>query len=140
MRGVSWCAGAAAQQFLGFLAPVAAEIFLQQIDHRPEMAAFLDIHLEQVAQVVERGRGGAEMALLLDRGGFGVALDDQQAAQHGAIFARHLLPGRLALVRAERDGAALDRGASRMPQRYSGIARKSNLAQPSRSTPTAVRR
>ena len=50
------------------------------------------------------------MALLLDRGGFGVALDHQQAAQHGAVFAGNFLPGRLALVRAERDGAAFDRG------------------------------
>ena len=50
-------AGTAAQQFLRLLAPVAAEVFLQQIDHGPEMAAFLDIHLEQVAQVVERRRG-----------------------------------------------------------------------------------
>ena len=73
------------------------------------MAALLDIHLEQVAQVVVRGRGGAEMALLLHRRGLGVALDHQQPAQHGAVFAGHLLPGRLALVRAEGDRAALDR-------------------------------
>ena len=51
------------------LAAVAAEILVQQIDHRPEVAAFLDVHLEQVAQVVERGRGGAEMTLLLDDAG-----------------------------------------------------------------------
>src|ERR1700692_3932846 len=63
-----------------FLAALAAEIFLQQVDHRPEMAAFLDIDLEQVAQVVERGRGLAEITLLLDRGRLGVALDHDQAA------------------------------------------------------------
>ena len=50
-------AGAAAQQIVGLVAPVGAEIFVQQIDHRPEMAAFLDIDLKQVAHVVERGRG-----------------------------------------------------------------------------------
>src|SRR5581483_7592759 len=49
--------GATAQQLVGLLATVAAEIFLQQVHHRPEMAAFLDIDLEQVAQVIERGRG-----------------------------------------------------------------------------------
>ena len=108
MRGRVLVAGAAPQQFFGFLAAVAAKIFLQQIDHRPEVAAFLDVHLEQVAQVIERRRGGAEVPLLLDRGRFGIALDHQQAAQHGAIFAGHFLPGRLALVRAERDGAAFD--------------------------------
>ena len=100
-------AGAAAQQIVGLLAAVAAEIFLQQIDHRPEMAAFLDIDLEQVAQVVERGRGLAEMALLLDRGRLGVALDHDQAAQHGAMLARHFLPGRLAEILAERNDAVL---------------------------------
>ena len=99
MRGLSGVAGAALQQLLGLLAAVAAEIFVQQIDHRPEVAAFLDIHLEHVAHVVERGRGLAEMALLLDRGRLGVALDHDQPAQHGAIFARHFLPGRLAVVR-----------------------------------------
>src|SRR5207248_9043497 len=48
------------------------------------------------------------MALLLDRSWFGVALHDDQAAQHRAVFARHLLPGRLALMRAETDLAVLD--------------------------------
>src|ERR1700688_3866067 len=55
--------------------------------------------------VIERGRGFAEMALLLDRSGLGVALDHDQAAQRGAIFARHFLPGRFAKMLAERDDA-----------------------------------
>ncbi len=38
------------------------------------MPPLLDIDLEQVAHVVERGRGRAEMALLLDRRRLGVAL------------------------------------------------------------------
>lgn len=100
-------AGAAPQQIIGFLAAVAAEIFLQEINHRPEMAAFLDIDLEQVAQVVERWRGLAEMALLFDRGRLGVALDHDQAAQRGAVFAGHFLPGRLAKVLAEGNDAVL---------------------------------
>src|SRR4051795_3948325 len=96
-----WAVGiarASAQQIVRLLAAVAAEIFLQQIDHCPEMAALLDIDLEDVAHVVERGRGLAEEALLLDRRGLSVALDRDQAAQHGAVFARHLLPGWLAVM------------------------------------------
>ena len=89
------------QQLLGLLAPVAAEIFVQEIDHCPEMPPFLDIDLEEVAHVVERGRGLAEMALLLDRSRLSIALDDDQAAQHRAIFAGHFLPGRLAQMLAE---------------------------------------
>ena len=100
-------AGAALQQLLGLLTAVAAEIFLQDIDHGPQMPAFLDIDLKHVAHVVERGRGLAEVALLLDRGGLGVALDDDEAAQHGAVFARHLLPGGLAVMLAERNRATL---------------------------------
>src|SRR5258708_34937256 len=38
------------------------------------------------------------MALLSARGGLGSALDDDEAAQHGAVLARHLLPGGLAHV------------------------------------------
>ena len=100
-------ARAALQQPFGLLAAVLAEIFLQQVDHRPEVAAFLDVDLEQVAHVVERGRGLAEVALLLDAGGLRVALDHDQPAQHGAVLARHLLPGLLALVGAEVDLAVL---------------------------------
>src|SRR6185312_8191449 len=84
-------------------------IFLQEIDHRPKVPGLLDIDLEQVAEVVERRRGGAEPALLLDRSRLGVALHGDEAAQHRAVFARDLLPGRLALMRAERYRAALDR-------------------------------
>jgi hypothetical protein len=61
------------------------------------------------------------MALLLDRGGLRVALDDDETAQHGAIFARHVLPGRLAIVAAERNLAAfLLRGEQDAPA-VSGI-------------------
>src|SRR6187200_545716 len=56
-----------AQQILGLLAAVPPEILLQQIDHRPQMAGFLYIDLEQVAQIVKRRGGAAEMALLLNR-------------------------------------------------------------------------
>ena len=95
----------ALEQHLRLLAAVAAEIGVQQVDHGPEMPAFLDVDLEQVAQVVERGRGLAEQALLLDRRRLGVALGHDQAAQGRAQLARHFLPGRLALVVAEGDHA-----------------------------------
>src|ERR1700722_16117695 len=71
------------------------------------MAAFLDIDLEQVAQVIERGRGLAEMALLLDGSRLCIALDHDQPPQHRTIFARHLLPGRLAKMLAEGNDAVL---------------------------------
>src|SRR6185437_3575083 len=100
-------AGMALEQRLGFLASVAAEIGVEQIDHRPEVTAFLDIDLEQIAQIVERRRGMAEQALLLDRGRLGVALSHDEAAQRRAQFARHLLPHRLAEFVAESDTAVL---------------------------------
>src|SRR3981081_1038557 len=50
---------------------------------KSEMEASLDIALEQVTQSGGRGRGLAEMTLLLDRSRLGVALDHDQAAQHG---------------------------------------------------------
>ena len=89
-------AGTAAQQIVGLLAAVATEILLQQIDHGPEMAAFLDIDLKQVAHVIERGRGLAEIALLFDRRRLGVTLHHDKAAQHGAILAWYFLPRFLA--------------------------------------------
>src|SRR5262249_8566201 len=100
-------AGAAAQQLVGFLAAVAAKVFLQQVDHGPEMPALLDIDLEQVAHVVERWCRLAEMALLFDRSRLGVALDDDEAPQHRAMLARHLLPGRFTVVLTERYPAVL---------------------------------
>ena len=45
------------------------------------------------------------MALLLDRGRLGVALDHDQAAKHRAVVARHPLPHGLALVVPEADAA-----------------------------------
>jgi hypothetical protein len=91
------------QQRLGLLAPVAAEVGVQQVHHRPEVAALLHVDLEEVAQVVQRGRGLAEAALLLDGRRLGVALDHDQPLQVGAVLAGHLLPDGLALLLPERD-------------------------------------
>ena len=104
-------AGPALQQALRLLAAVPSEVFLQQVDHGPQVPPFLDIDLEQVAHVVERRRGAAEMALLLDGGRLGIALDDDQPAQHRAIFAGHVLPDLLALVPAETDLAIVLAGS-----------------------------
>ncbi len=78
---------------------------MQQVDHGPKVAALLDVDLEQVAQVVEARRGQPKVALLLDAGRLGVALDDDQPLQCRAELAGHLLPGRLAAMRAEADRA-----------------------------------
>ena len=56
----------AGEEFFRFLTPVAAEVRMEQVHHRPQVAALFDVHLEEVAHVVERGRGLAQQALLLD--------------------------------------------------------------------------
>src|ERR1039458_6158476 len=65
------------------------------------MAAFLDVYLEQIAQVVKRGCGVAKHALLLDRRRLGIALGNDQTAQYGAEFTRNLLPDFLPIVVAK---------------------------------------
>ena len=98
-------AAAALEQRLGLLAAVAAEVGVQQVDHRPQVTAFFDVHLEQVPQVVQARAVRAELALLLDAGGLGVALDHDEAAKLVAELAWHLLPDGLALEVAEADAA-----------------------------------
>ena len=100
----------ALEQSLRLLAAVLAEIFDEQIDHRPQVAALLDIDLEEVAHVVEARRRRAEEALLLDRSGLRVALHDDEPAQKRPVLAGHFLPRGLALVPAERDRSPLDLG------------------------------
>ena len=85
------------QQSFGFLSPVAAEVAMQQVHHRPQMPPFLDIDLEQIAQVVKRRAGGAEQFLLLHGSRFGIALGYDDSPERGSIFAGNILPGRLAL-------------------------------------------
>ena len=64
--------------------------------------------------------------MLLHRRGLGVALDHQQPAQHGAVFAGHLLPRLLALVRAERNFPLLHR---RRQQHAPAILRHPHVAE-----------
>src|SRR5271165_3667877 len=77
------------QQRLGLFAPVAPEVSVQQIDHRPQMTPFFDVDLEKVAQVVQRRTRPAEMPLLLDRRRLGVALRHDQTTQDTAMLTRH---------------------------------------------------
>jgi hypothetical protein len=100
-------AAVALQQGFAFFAAVLAEVLVQQVHHGPQVAAFFHVDLEQVAQVVLAGRGQAQVALLLHRCRLGVALRDDDAAQVGAVFARHVLPGGFALVVTEVDLAVL---------------------------------
>ncbi|MGF6877471.1 hypothetical protein OKW35_006950 [Paraburkholderia sp. MM5477-R1] len=100
-------ARATAEQGFGFLTTVAAEVAMQQVHHRPQVAAFLDVDLEQVAKIVQRRRGQTEVTLLLDRGRFRIALRDDDAAQVRAMLAGHVLPRGFALVLAELDLAIL---------------------------------
>src|SRR5215475_14038788 len=71
------------------------------------MAAFLHVDLEQVTHVVKRGSRLAQVALLLDRGRFGIALNHYKTAQHGAVFTGDIMPCRLAEMAAERNSAIL---------------------------------
>jgi hypothetical protein len=110
-------AAAALEQGFGFFTAVAAEVLVQQVDHGPQVAAFLDVDLEEVAQVVHDWGREAQVALLLHRCGLGVALRHDDAAQVGAVLAGHVLPGLFALVVAEMDLAAFSPGFRKMPQR-----------------------
>ena len=69
------------EQLVRFLAAVAAEVAVEQVDHRPQVTAFFDVDLEEVAQVVQGRTGLAQLALLLDRGRLGVGLRDDDAAE-----------------------------------------------------------
>ena len=104
------------QQGLGLLPPVAAEVGVEQVHHRPQMAAFLDVDLEEVAQVIQRRGGVAEVSLLFHRRRLGVALHHDQPAQVAAELAGHLLPDRRSHRLAEADAAVgLGRGQEYAP-------------------------
>ena len=123
-------AGVAQQQRLGLVPAGPAEVGVQQVHHGPQVPALLHVHLEQVAQVIQAGRGQAEAALLLHRGGLGVALHHDQALQAGPVLARDLLPGRFALVLAEPDPPV------RRPARPGRSPTGSRGAVPGRSGPS----
>src|SRR5689334_8177380 len=96
-------AAAAFEQRVGFVAAVAAEVAVQQINHGPQMATFFDVHLKQIAQVVKRRTRLAELSLLFNWRGFGVALRDDDASQRVAKLAGHFLVRGAAVVVAKTD-------------------------------------
>src|SRR3984893_7972363 len=74
---------------------------MQQVHHGPGETSFFDIHLENVPQIVHRRTRQPQHPLLFDRGGFRVALGNDDSAQGGSVFTGHFLPRRLTLVNAE---------------------------------------
>ncbi len=104
------------EHLVGLVAAVAAEVAVQQVHHRPEVAALFDVDLEEVAHVVQARCGEAQVALLLHRRRLGVALHDDQPAEVGPVLAGHLLPDRFAQFVAERDSpVGLGRRRGRCP-------------------------
>src|SRR5205085_325764 len=85
------------------VATVATEVALKNVDHRPEVSALLDVHLEEVAKIIERRAGVAQTPLLLDRRGLCVGLRDDDAAQWVSELAGHFLVSVRAKVVAEAD-------------------------------------
>ena len=133
--------GVALQQRLGLLAAVAAEVGVQQVDHRPQVPALLHVDLEQVAQVVEataRSRpsrrccsteaGSVSPWMTISRCR-SARYSPGTCCQTGSPFCSPKAIRRSVL-----------RSARNTPQRYSSIATWSKCAQPSRPTATAVRR
>jgi hypothetical protein len=98
---------AALEQGLSLFAPVTAEVRVEQKDHRPEVPALFDVHLEQVTEIIHGWAGLPEQSLLLDACGFRVSLRDDQAPERVAMLAGHLLPHGLAVVVSTRDGSVL---------------------------------
>ena len=76
---------------IGFVATVATEVTVQQIDHGPKVPAFLDVHLKEVAKIVKRRTRLAELSLLFDGSGFSVALRDDDPSQSIAKLAGYFL-------------------------------------------------
>ena len=107
MRGLSRLPLWRDEELLGLVAPVPAEVGVQQVDHRPQMAPLFDVHLKQVPQVVQARAPLAEPPLLLDAGWLGVALRHDQPAKLIAELARHFLPDRLAEEVAESDATVV---------------------------------
>src|SRR5256885_5466271 len=64
-REDAWLVGVARaplEEVARLLTPVAAEVRVKEVDHRPQVAALLDVHLEEAPEVVERRRARGEAA------------------------------------------------------------------------------
>src|SRR5262245_38236009 len=76
---------------------------MQEVHHRPQMPALLDVHLKEIAQIVQTRTAPPQPALLLDTSWLGVALRHDETTQLIAEFARHFLPHWLTEEVAEPD-------------------------------------
>ncbi len=99
--GVVFVTAVTLQQSIGFFTAISAKVFVQQIDHGPQVATFFHVNLKQVAQVVHARRCEAQMTLLLNRSWLGIALRHDDAAQVRSVFARHVLPNFFTFVIAK---------------------------------------
>jgi hypothetical protein len=107
---IVFIAGTSSKQRLGFFAAITSKVFVQQVHHRPQVAALFHIDLKEIAQVVHAGRSQAQVPLLLHRRRLGVALRDDDSAQVGAVFARYISPGFFTFVIAEMNFAVCHAG------------------------------
>src|SRR4029077_6633589 len=90
-----------------FFASILAEEPMKEIHHGPQMPAFLDVHLEKIAQIIKAWRGVAKQPLLFNAGRLRVALRDDDASQKISEFAGDFAPHGLSLEVAEADGGVV---------------------------------
>ena len=129
------------QQGVGLFPSVAPEVRVKQIDHGPEVPPLLHVDLKQIPQVVEAGRGSAELALLLHAGRLGVSLGHDEPPEVGPEFAGHPLPHGTAGQVSEADAAVLHRWGQEDPPAVLGHPHEVEMGT-TRRVPTemAVRR
>ena len=101
-------AGSSFEQVFSFFPAIAAEIFLQQIDHGPEMTA-LPLHLPGTGSACHREMGAVfprKRCCSTEAGSVSPWITIRRRNMD-AVFAGHLLPYRLTLVLAEPNCPAL---------------------------------
>src|ERR1044072_986948 len=91
------------EKIFSLFASITPEIFMQEIDHSPKVATLFDIDLKEISQVIKRRTGVSELTLLFNRGRFGVALSNDDAAKRIAKFTRDFLVGWFTKVVAKAD-------------------------------------
>ena len=94
-------AGTPRQQCFSLFSAIAAKVTVQQVHHGPQMASFFDVHLKNVPQIVQRRTGKPQHLLLFHGSRLCISLRHDDSPERRAVFTRHLLPCRLALVCAE---------------------------------------
>src|SRR5882762_3055670 len=84
------------QQLFRFFAPIASEVCMKKINHRPEVASLFHIHLKKISQIVKRWRSVPQQSLLLHRRWLRISLRHDQPPERRTMLPRNLLPHRLA--------------------------------------------